>query len=94
MTARKAYLAAVVAVLAALGTAVAGDGSVSMAEAIGALGSAAVAYGAVYFAPNASDADPTTSTPALTGDRGDIGVIEALLVVLLVVVVLLLLGVL
>lgn len=62
----KAYVGAGVAGLAALGTALA-DERVSSAEAVGVVGSALAAFAAVYFAPNGTDPDPTTSTPEVGG---------------------------
>lgn len=90
MTAAKAYLAGLIALLAALGTAVAEpDASITAAEGIGAAGSALAAFAAVYFLPNARSENPTTSTPG-PGDAG-LTLLEALVVGLVVSVVLLVL---
>lgn len=62
----KAHLAAGAAALAALGTALA-DERLTAAEVTGTLGSAVVAWAAVYFTPNGAEADPGTSTPEPIG---------------------------
>ena len=58
----KAYLAAAIAGVATLGTALA-DERLTWAEGTGVVGSTLVAFAGVYLAPNGSDDDPTTSTP-------------------------------
>lgn len=93
----KAILAALIALLGTLGTALADD-VVSQAEWVSVALSAVVALGGVGLLPNAATADPRESTPDVAvppfGDRGAVDPVLAGILVVLVLILLVLGGVL